>query len=105
MASSRKSAISSARRLGVGDQRGDVREGILEKVAQPRVSETALGLRRSRQKDAEPTRARDLDAREPERRLADPSLTLQHERGSPTLGPADESLDRGAVFLPADDLE
>ena len=69
------------------------------------MSEAALGLRRSRQEDAEPTRARELDAREPERRLADPSLALQHERGSPTLRPADEGLDRGAVFLPpADDL-
>jgi hypothetical protein len=69
------------------------------------VSEAALGLRRSRQEDSKPARARELDAREPERRLADPSLALQHERGSPILRPGDEGLDRGAVFLPADDLE
>src|SRR5437773_11612393 len=69
------------------------------------MSEAALGLRRPRQEDAQPTRARELDAREPERRLADPGVALQHERGSPTLPPADEGLDRGASFLPADDLE
>src|SRR5436305_1756582 len=46
------------------------------------MSETALDLRRSRQENAEPARARELDARDPERRLADPSLALQHERGS-----------------------
>jgi hypothetical protein len=85
------------------DQRGDVRETRLEQVAQTDVSEPALGLRRSRHKDAEPPRARELDAREPKRRLADPSLALQHQRASPTPRPPDEGLNRGAVLLPADD--
>ena len=42
--------------------------------------EAALGLGRLRHEDAQTPRACMLDAREPQRRLADARLALEHER-------------------------
>ncbi len=82
----------------------DLREDVIEEIAQRR---RTLGLARpppaaTRGRCKPSSRAR-LDTREPERRLADPRLPLQHERGSPALCLAEELMDRGEVFLPADD--
>ena len=86
-------------------QRGQhIVEDILEQVAKPDVSETALGLGWTRREDAHTPLARMLDARRPERRLTDPCLTLEHERG-PGLRLVDERMDRGEVALSADDFQ
>ena len=87
-------------------QRGqDVVEDVLEEIAEPDVGEAALGLGRSRREDAQSTRARMLDAGQPERRLPDPRIALQHECGRPFPHVVDEGVKGGELLLPADDLE
>ena len=67
--------------------------------------EAALGLGRPRREDAQSARARMLDAGEPERRLADPGLALEHERRRPCRRSADEGAEGGELLLSADDLD
>ncbi len=87
-ASSSSSATSSARRRGGGERRAGRRRG------RPRTDRRARrGRGRARprpvgREDAQTLRARTLDAREPERRLADPGLALEHERGGPSRAPS-----------------
>jgi hypothetical protein len=45
-----------------------------------------------------------VDAGKPKRRLADPGLTLEHERGRPLLIAVDERAERGELFLSANDV-
>jgi hypothetical protein len=76
----------------------------LEQVAQPDVSEAALGLGRSRRENAQSPRAHMLDA-EPERRLPDARVALEHECSGPSLRFVDEDMEAAKFLLPADDLE
>ena len=69
------------------DQGSDVGEGVLQQIAQPCVREAALGFRRARREDAQPTGARMFDSRQPEQRLADSGLALEHERSNPMPRP------------------
>jgi len=80
-------------------------EDVLEQVAEPHVSETALRLRRTRRNHAHPLRPCVLHACFPQRRLPDPRLALEHERSEPSVDLTDESVERGEFLLPADDLE
>ena len=98
------SATSSARRLGAAQGGQHLVEDVLEEIAEPDVREPALGLGRPRREHAQAPPARSLDAREPERRLADPRLALEHERGRPLVGAVDEGVERGELLVPADDL-
>jgi len=84
----------------------DVVEDAVEQIAQPHVSQAALGLGRPRRENAHPPSARVLDPRKPERRLANPRLALEHERNRAFafLRPIDEGADRGEFLLPPDDL-
>ena len=78
-------------------QRGqDVVEDVLEQIAEPGVSEAALGFGRSRRQHAKPRVARMLDPGEPERRLPDPGLALEHERGQPCRRSVDEGKDEAS---------
>jgi hypothetical protein len=83
----------------------DVVEDVLEQISQSRVSETMLSLGRSRRQYAQSARARTLDAREPERRLADTRLSLEDERSGPSPHLVDESMDGGKLLFSADDPE
>ena len=83
----------------------DFVEHVLEQIAEAHVREPALGLGRSRHEDAQPRRTRVVDTGPPERRLPDPRLALEHERGRHGVGPVDERVDGGELVLPADNLE
>ncbi len=86
-------------------RREHVVEHALEQVAETRVREPALRLRRSRREHTRPCERAQLDARQPERRLADPGVTLEHERGRPVARLVHERRDDGELLVPADDLE
>ena len=68
------------------------------------MGEAALGLGRSRREDAQSLRVRVLEARQPEGRLADTGIALEHERGGPSVRLGHEGMERGELLLPADDL-
>ena len=85
-------------------RRQHIVEAAFEQITQNCVREPTLGLRGSRRKHAHPARARILDPGEPERRLADAGLTLEHERSRLLVRAADEGLKRGQLLIPADDL-
>lgn len=85
--------------------RQDLVEDILEQIAEPDVSKTALGLCRARGEDARSQRARLLDARKPQGGFPDAGFALEHECGGTTRLSADEGLDGGEFHLPADNLE
>jgi hypothetical protein len=46
-----------------------------------------------------------FDTGKPKRRLSDPGVALEHERGGPGGDCVDEGVDRGKLLVPADDLE
>jgi hypothetical protein len=78
--------------------------GRLEQVAQPDVSEAPLGLRRSRQNHAQARSRAAATAREPERRLPDPRLALDHESGRPFDGTVEERRHQAELRLAPDDV-
>ena len=69
------------------------------------MSETALGLGRSRHEDAQSLRACMLDARQPERRLPDARFAFEHECTGRSPRLVDEGVQGGEFLLPTDDLE
>ena len=82
-----------------------VRERVLQKVAQPRIRHPELDLGRPGGKDAEPPLARGFDTREPERRLPDSRLTLEHERSHPSRGRrVEEGSQQAQLVVPAQDI-
>ena len=85
-------------------QRRDIGEDLLEEVAETDVRETPLGLRGPRREHDQAALARRGHPFEPERRLADPRLAVQHEPGRSVRRPADEGLNGSELPLPADDL-
>jgi hypothetical protein len=85
--------------------RQHVVEHVLEQVAEANVREAAFGFGRSRREDAQPSPAGMLDACKPERRLSDARVALDHERSRSRPRCADEGVNGGEFFLPADDLE
>src|SRR5213078_2678513 len=82
-----------------------VTQHVLEQIAQPHVSETTLRLDRPRREHAVAERTRVLDTGEPEGRLADPWLTLQHECRRPTGGTVEEAGDRAELHIAPNDLD
>ena len=67
--------------------------------------EPALGLGWPRAENAQPPRARVFDTGKPERRLADPSVALEHERESTFVFAIEEGADGGQLLLATDDLQ
>ena len=61
-------------------------ENALEQVAEAGVGQPPLRFSRPRHEDAEPSFTRSLDPGEPERRLPDACLALEHERQRPFRG-------------------
>lgn len=86
------------------DQRRDVRVGLLEQVAQPDVGEAPLGLHRSRRNHQQASLACGCDRREPERRLPDPRLALDHESGWPFDGTVEEGRQQAELRPAPDDV-
>jgi hypothetical protein len=84
---------------GRRERRQDFVEDVLEQIAETCVSEAALGLGRSRREHTQSQRARMLDACEPETRLPDPRLALDHERSRPSPLVVDEGEERGELLL------
>ena len=84
-ASSSRSATSSARRLGAGsDGRTSSRTSSSRSPSPACASPRSASAGRD-ERTRNPARARMLDARQPERRLPDPRLALEHERGRPSV--------------------
>ncbi len=66
----------------------------------------ALGLRRAGRENTQVARARIVDRRTPERRLPDPRLSLEDERGRPSVAlRSHERVELLEQLLPADDLD
>ena len=80
----------------------DIMENAVEKVAQADVCESLLSLRRPRRKHRGTVSV--LHRREPERRLANARLSLEHERSGRCVRPLDEGADGGELRTPRDDL-
>jgi hypothetical protein len=81
----------------------NVLENVFEQISQPGVSEPTLGLGRPRRKDAQSPLAGRLDACEPERRLPDARLALEHECRRPSRRSVEEGVECVEFLLPADD--
>ncbi len=79
-------------------------EHALEQVAEPRVSEAALGLGRSRREHTHSVHARMPDPRKPQGRLPDARVALEHQstRTPPHL--PEEGTEGGDFLVSADDL-
>ena len=77
----------SARRRELRQQLG---RAVSEQVAQACVRQTLLDLGGPGREHAQTSRPRRLDAGQPERRLADPRLAVQHERRETVPRPLDE---------------
>ena len=73
----------------------------VEHVDERAEDETCLGIARARRQHAQPRRARLVDARLPERRLADAGPAGEDERG--VTVPAHKGTESGELALPADD--
>ena len=74
--------LSSARRRSVAQRRQQlVGHDRAEQLGDPGEGEDSLGLDRAVREDAAAACARALESRLPERRLADPRLPREHERG------------------------
>ena len=88
-----------------GQLRQDVAERALEQVAQSGVADPELHLRGPCGEDSEPAFPRGLDAGEPERRLSDSRLALQHDRRHPRRGRSiHEGSKRAQLVVSAQDI-
>src|SRR5262245_39905447 len=81
----------------------DIVKCILEEVAQPEVSEAAFGLGWPRGKNAPTQQTRVLDTCQPERRLSNPRLALEHECRRLVGGTIKESIERAELYVAPDD--
>jgi len=88
---------------GRGEHGDDVSEGMLEQVAESREGEPRLGLGRTRDQHAIPTRACQRDPRQPEGRLSDPRLALEHEGVRALHVALHEVAERRELRLPSHD--
>jgi hypothetical protein len=79
-----------------------VEDGV-EQVAEPCVGEPALGLGRTRGEHGQPTPARRRDSGEPQRRLPDPGLALEHQRRRRGGGTVEEANDGAELRIAPDD--
>jgi len=76
----------------------------LQKVTEADECQGELGFGRARRKDANSTCAGMLDPLSPDRRLADPCLTLEDQPSRRASGRVDECIDLGELLLPAYNL-
>ncbi len=75
-----------------------------QKVGQPCERIAGLGLRRPAGKHPVTPLDRRFDSRRPQRRLADPGLTGEHDDAGKLLGVVEELDDRRELVLPADEV-
>ena len=90
---------------GCRQRRQHALENAFEQVAEAGVGQPPLGFCRPRRQDAEPSCARSLEPGEPERRLPDARLTLEHERQRPFHDTIEKRVYRRELSLPADGLD
>src|SRR5262249_22384610 len=89
-------------------RRGERRQYFLgngfEEIAERCMRQSLLSLGGARHQHTQAAFVRVLDAREPERRLADARLTLEHEGGGARVRWLDEGTEGVKLLLPADDV-
>ena len=102
-ASSRSSCDAERALLRRRDRSEQLVVDFREQVRQADEAEPGLGGRRARREHAEASRAGELHARFPERRLADPGLALEHERACAGGDRVEEALDDGELAVTPDE--
>ena len=87
--------------------RQDIGEDVFEQVAEAGIRERPLRFRRPRREHAEAALTRVLDGRAPERRLPDPRLAFERDRGRALDGcaPVEKRRQGAELLVPPDDLD
>ena len=77
----------------------------LEEIGEASVGQAMISLRRTRRQDEVAERLGLLDSCGPQGRLADPGVSLEHERRGSGPRLHEESFERSELFFPADDRD